>query len=544
MFKLTTSAGNSVEQPVRPGDRFSGVLVVQLNRPISATQVVLDLTASERWATTLKGTTRPERTQFFAPSLVLWKAARNGAANASTVLSDGLHVFNFSCQIPNLNYPQNVQSPEFDITYLLEARLMAPKDYGGEQVAGKVAKDLFFTPLVVLLPSPEPHTSSGETVTNESILFGIPTVPIGAMNTEHLDFTHFIRIEVVIPSWLSSDRSVYMDMPVQMMTCDINSAARFLSRRGSIPSIEGKQESDNSSVVSGKSESSGLRSAHTSDRVTVISADTQALVMNTLPPRYYEIPVDQRPIPSLVFVKQMNMSQIQQQQQQQNQQQQDLISYQQQMQQQMQQQNMRQPGMDSIAERSSSSGNSITEDHSKEKYRSRPLPMAPAGGMSGGPNPPPLPAEPMPMGVPTGSRPPSSRTLQAPMSRREGQVHKVNISVQQNMRTNPLILSPYDPNDAIPSELIPMRSDSPVSGSTSATPEEAYAMGGTKMREHTSHLHTPISPPYNNMNNDDFSDDDSGYFKDTMSQRPMDREHTNENDMYQARKNSLIKHYR
>ncbi|KAJ2121770.1 hypothetical protein GGF48_004081, partial [Coemansia sp. RSA 921] len=31
MFKLTTSAGNSVEQPVRPGDRFSGVLVVQLN---------------------------------------------------------------------------------------------------------------------------------------------------------------------------------------------------------------------------------------------------------------------------------------------------------------------------------------------------------------------------------------------------------------------------------------------------------------------------------------------------------------------------------
>ncbi|KAJ1857885.1 hypothetical protein GGH12_003785 [Coemansia sp. RSA 1822] len=652
MFKLTTSAGNSIEQPVRPGDRFSGVLVVQLNRPISATQVVLDLTASERWATTLKGTTRPERTQFFAPSLVLWKAARNGAANASTVLSDGLHVFNFSCQIPNLNYPQNVQSPEFDITYLLEARLMAPKDYGGEQVAGKVAKDLFFTPLVVLLPSSEPlvsaetlffekkgkrgkaavevravassrqllpgskvkidvaikelsssswtrvivrlfertrcristqmpfsqplwsaerelgqtelvrssvysyfinddvmgkpstdletKTSSGETVTNESIVFNIPAVPIGAMSTEHLDFTHFIRIEVIIPSWLSSDRSVYMDMPVQMMTCDINSAGRFLSRRGSIPSIESKQESDNSSVVSGKSGSSGLRSAHTSERLTVMSADTQALVMNSLPPRYYEIPVDQRPIPSLVFVKQMNMSQIQQQQQQQNQQQQDLISYQQQMQ---QQQNMRQSGMNSVAERSSSSGNSITEDYNKEKYRSRPLPMAPAGGMSGGQNPPPLPAEPMPMGVPTGARPPSSRTQQGPMSRREGQVHQVNINVQQNMRTNPLILSPYDPNDAIPSEHMSMRSDSPVGGSTSVTPNEAYAMGGAKMREHTSHLHTPISPPYNNMNNDDFSDDDSGYFKDTIGRRPMEREYANENGVYQVRKNPSIKHY-
>ncbi|KAJ2758058.1 hypothetical protein IWQ56_006104, partial [Coemansia nantahalensis] len=121
MFKITTSTGNGVDQPVRPGDRFSGVLVVQLSRPISATQVVLELVAAERWATALKGSVRPERTQIFATDLVLWKAQRNGTANASTVLSDGLHVFNFACQIPNLNYPQNVSRPEYDISYQLEA---------------------------------------------------------------------------------------------------------------------------------------------------------------------------------------------------------------------------------------------------------------------------------------------------------------------------------------------------------------------------------------------------------------------------------------
>ncbi|KAJ2290456.1 hypothetical protein IWW55_006108, partial [Coemansia sp. RSA 2706] len=442
---------------------------------------------------------------------------------------DGLHVFNFSCQIPNLNYPQNTQRPEFEITYLLEAKLLAPKDYGSEQVAGKVTKELFFTPLVVLAPNLEPlvvaetlyfekkgkrgkpavevravantrqllpgskikldvsikeiassswtrimvrliertrcristqmpfsqplwsadrelvhtevvrssvysyfindemlgkptsetKTANGETVTTESLMFNIPAIPVGAMSTDHLDFTHFIRIEVIVPNWLSSDRSVYMDMPVQMMTCEINNAARFLSRRGSIPSIERKTDSDNSSVVSGKSESSGLRSAHTMERSTVMSEDAQAMVLGSLPPRYFDVAAEQRPTPTLTFVKQMNMNQVQQQQvsvqqqmmsqmqqqnqyqyqQQQSQYQQQQQSQYQQQQQYQNQQNMqaqmgqmqmmgqmpamgqmqamgqRQPTMHSMDGRSSSSGNSTGDDMHKEKYRSRPLPM-------------------------------------------------------------------------------------------------------------------------------------------------------------------------
>ncbi|KAJ1743373.1 hypothetical protein LPJ79_000058 [Coemansia sp. RSA 1821] len=639
MFKLTTSAGNSIDQPVRPGDRFSGVLVVQLSRPISATQVVLELTASERWATTLKGATRPERTHIFACSLVLWRAMRNGAANASTVLSDGLHVFNFSCQIPNLNYPQNVSCGEFEIGYLLEARLMAPKDYGGgEHVAGRVVKDMFFTPLVVLPPNLEPlvlsetlyfekkgkrgkpavevraainnrqllpgskakidvsikelassswtrimvrlfentrcristqmpfsqplwsaerelvhtevvrssvysyfinddmmgkpttetKTATGETITNESLIFHIPPIPVGAMSTDHLEFTHFIRIEVIIPSWMSSDRSVHLDIPVQMITCEITNAARFLSRRGSIPSIERKSENDNNSIVSSKSGSSGLRSAQTTERSMVMSEDTQAMVLNSLPPRYCDVPIEQRQTPSLVFVKQSNMNQAQQQHHEQQQHQ--------------QQHTMRQHGMSSVDGRSSSSANSTLDDVSKERYRSRPLPMAPGhpGGMQGG-NPPPLPAEPMPVGMPTVSRPPSSRTQVS--GRREGQVQQVNINVQQSMRANPLVLSPYDPNDPrLDDDSIPlMRGESPISGSTGIIPEETYSLASTKMREHTSHLHTPISPPYNNEGADGFHGDDAGYFKE--SRRPADREYVTDN-MYPVRKTPSLKQYR
>ncbi|KAJ2338846.1 hypothetical protein GGF43_006789, partial [Coemansia sp. RSA 2618] len=228
MFKITTSAGNSIEQPVRPGDRFSGVLVVQLNRPISATQVVLDLTASERWATSLKGGTRPERTQFFAPSLVLWKAARNGGTNASTVLSDGLHVFNFSCQIPNLNYPQSVQRPEFEITYLLEARLMAPKDYGGEQVAGKITKDLFFTPLVVLMPNPEPLVCAETLYFEKKGKRGKPAVEMRAVaSSRQLLPGSKIKIDVSIKELSSSSWTRILVRLFERTRCRISTQMPF-----------------------------------------------------------------------------------------------------------------------------------------------------------------------------------------------------------------------------------------------------------------------------------------------------------------------------
>ncbi|KAJ1736066.1 hypothetical protein LPJ61_000209 [Coemansia biformis] len=631
MFKITTSAGNAIDQPVRPGDRFSGVLVVQLTRPISATQVILELKAGERWTTSLKGSMRPERTPIFSAELVLWRAVRNGAANASTVLSDGLHVFNFSCQIPNLNYPQNVQRPEYDISYQLEARLFAPGDMGGERIVGMITKDLFFTPLVVLMPSTDPlatvetlcfekkgrlgkpvvelrvatstrqlmpgakvkidmqikeltstswtrvmvkliertqcrisaqlpfsqplwsvdrelaqtevvrssvysyfinddmmashktstetKTAAGETVTTDSVVFAIPPVAYGAMNTEHLEFTHFVRMEVVLPGLMSSNRSVTMDLPVQMMTCEMHTAARFMSRRGSIPNIERKLDSDASSMVSGKSSSSGGHRSTQTARQIVLSADTQACIMNSLPPRYCDIPPEQRPAPVLAFVKQMNVSQ----QPNPDDQARSL-------------RNHTMTSMHSFDARTSSSGNSA--DEQKERYRSRPLPMAPAAAAGG--LPPPLPAEPMPSGIPISQRPASSRT-QASMPRT---INQTNIDVYQHSMRNPLVLAPYSPDDSA-SAVGVMRSESPVGGSSSMTPEDPYVLASTKLRQHhpASRLQTPVSPLYNGTIDEGLSDDDeAGYFREPARQS-FERDPLSDPVYRIARNNAAIKHY-
>ncbi|KAJ2534485.1 hypothetical protein EV175_007028, partial [Coemansia sp. RSA 1933] len=85
--------------------------------------------------------------------LTVWKALRKGTG-ASTVLSDGVHVFNFSCQMPHLNYPQTIQQPMYDITYEISAKVYSPKvGGGGDFVAAHIEKDIFFTPLVTALPA-------------------------------------------------------------------------------------------------------------------------------------------------------------------------------------------------------------------------------------------------------------------------------------------------------------------------------------------------------------------------------------------------------
>ncbi|KAJ2842679.1 hypothetical protein J3B02_005509, partial [Coemansia erecta] len=155
LFRLTTSAGNGIEQPIRPGEQFSGVLVIQISRPIPASQIVLEMSASERVVLAPKTPAKAFKSQLLSTSLVVWKAVRKGTA-VSTVLSDGIHVFNFSCTMPYLNYPQTNHKPEFDFFYKLEGRLVAPRDGGGEQVVATVQKELFFTPIVTRLASPDP----------------------------------------------------------------------------------------------------------------------------------------------------------------------------------------------------------------------------------------------------------------------------------------------------------------------------------------------------------------------------------------------------
>ncbi|KAJ1996764.1 hypothetical protein GGI06_006679, partial [Coemansia sp. S85] len=169
MFRLTTSAGNSLEQPIRPGERFAGVVALDIPRPMQASQVVLEFTATERWlpgnrvtATNTPGTKFVNSTMLSA-SLVVWKAQQKGVT-ASTVLSDGMHVFNFSCQIPHLNYPQSIRRAEYEVVYMLEGKVLAPKDHGDEQVIAVVEKELYFSPLVAYRPSADLPLSMAETL--------------------------------------------------------------------------------------------------------------------------------------------------------------------------------------------------------------------------------------------------------------------------------------------------------------------------------------------------------------------------------------------
>lgn len=156
LFRLTTSAGDHIDQPIRPNERFSGVLAVQLDRPISATQIVVDFSAAERRYTRMGSSdNRFLKTPIFTNSVVVWKAQQKGAV-ASTVLSDGIHVFNFSCQMPHLNYPQSIQRSEFDIIFQLEATIFAPKPEGGEHIVAQIETGLFYAPYVAQVAPTEP----------------------------------------------------------------------------------------------------------------------------------------------------------------------------------------------------------------------------------------------------------------------------------------------------------------------------------------------------------------------------------------------------
>ncbi|KAJ2793747.1 hypothetical protein H4R20_006447 [Coemansia guatemalensis] len=268
-----------------------------------------------------------------------------------------------------------------------------------------------------------------------------------------------------------------------------------------------------------------------------------------LPPRYCDVPSEQRPTPSLMFVKQLNLNQAPNATTPPQEVQQDPVAaayYAAQ-----QNRNARHPTMSSMQSaggRSSSSNGSAVDEYNKEKYRSRPLPMAPGMGMpSNGMAAPPLPAEPMPSVLPMGSRPTSSKTQMAASGGRQNGYPPMNIDVPpRSMRgNNPLVLSPYAPGDSIPADMSAMRCESPVGGSAAVTPEEAYMLAGSNIRQQPSGpLHTPITSPYggSHMSNG-LDDDDIRYYKES-NMRSIDRDALHDGGMYRVRKNSSIKHYR
>ncbi|KAJ2899157.1 hypothetical protein IWW38_001098 [Coemansia aciculifera] len=627
VFKLATSAGNSLEQAIRPGERFTGTLTLDIPRPMQATQVVLEFTAMERRLSEAPGSSNApakftKTAMFTCTNLVLWKAQQKGVT-ASTVLSDGTHVYSFSCQMPHINYPQTVKRAEYEVVFVMEGKVLAPKD-NGECVVAVVERELFFTPFVASLSSRPAGTAVaavnqeasvvvetlcfekkgkkgkpaielraalssravvpgtklkldvsvkeltsanwtkvvarlferavchetkgtdvvvwsadlelanadvvrssvynffltdeilGATAPNsdgvsEHLVFPIPRVSCSPLSSEHIEFTHFLRIQVYVPGWLSSDRSVYVDVPVQLMTGSEQSSTVAASSNSamlhaSIASIERSRhvEPDEASIVSGRSTGSSVRRQSTAERLSM------AMTLSSLPPRYCDIPAAQRPAPTLALAKHGDASSAGDQQQQQ-QQSQPRVS----------QSTTRHTTLSSVQSmeyKSLISGLSIADDTTtsgEEKYRSRPLPTAPGGG--GGP--PPLPAMPMPTSGPM-------RAMEPLLSSDLQSYSEIQKSQHGLVAGNPFSSMTSD-------------TSSPDSFPKMQRQSSAGSTGGN-------HPRTPISLAHNDSMNVEgaTSDDDAGYFKSSIAKKSLERERGSEKGLFRLRKNSSIRQVR
>ncbi|KAJ1891419.1 hypothetical protein LPJ66_006930 [Kickxella alabastrina] len=648
MFKLTASAGNTIEQPLRPNERFSGVLVVELSRPISASQIVVELVGRERVLPNLKVVTKTAKSQLFSSSLVVWKAVRKGAV-ASTVLSDGLHVFNFSCQMPYLNYPQNINRPEFDISYTLESKIFAPSDAGGysgaggiapkEQVVAAIERDMFFTPIVSLLPTPDPmvvvetlciekkgksgkpaielravisghqvvpgkkmkidvsikelssvnwtkiiarlyertrcrdsvdvpfwqptwssdrelasgeiirssvynffindelmaagkpstdeKSAASESLSTETMIFPIPLTPCGYVSSEHLEFSHFLRIEVKIPNWLSSERSVQIDIPVQIMTHSLLGATRVMNRQASLNNLEqAYQDNDSISTFSGRSNTGTRPESRQSSERTSMSLDSCAVIVNSLPPRYYDVLPAQRAAPILQLLNQVNASTPSQDSQSNAEQASGRRPS-------RQSQSTRHTTMSSshsVETRTIASSLNAGDDANDDS--ARPMGQIPSLPVL----PPPLPLAPMPTSI---------------------VADEISNTVIMSASGNMVSLGGAKPRPPMMS--LSVTSDSSVisdmttlklsATTTPVTADGGIPMSASKQRQNStpSISHPPQSPMTAYASDpilDASSDEDAGYFKSSMLNKGLDREKSTDRGLFRMRKNSTIKQSR
>ncbi|KAJ2416486.1 hypothetical protein GGI10_000934 [Coemansia sp. RSA 2530] len=62
---------------------------------------------------------------YFNQSAVLWGDSK---LRTSDWLAEGIHMFHFSCEFPRVNYPQSKRTPEYEIKYLIQAKLLGTRD--------------------------------------------------------------------------------------------------------------------------------------------------------------------------------------------------------------------------------------------------------------------------------------------------------------------------------------------------------------------------------------------------------------------------------
>ncbi|KAJ2253153.1 hypothetical protein GGI13_002863, partial [Coemansia sp. RSA 455] len=79
---------------------------------------------------------------YFNQSAVLWGDSK---LRTSDWLADGIHMFHFSCEFPRVNYPQSKRTPEYDIKYVIQAKLLGTRDFGSP-ILSAAAQPIMFVP--------------------------------------------------------------------------------------------------------------------------------------------------------------------------------------------------------------------------------------------------------------------------------------------------------------------------------------------------------------------------------------------------------------
>ncbi|KAJ2765992.1 hypothetical protein GGI18_006093, partial [Coemansia linderi] len=85
---------------------------------------------------------------YFNQSAVLWGDSK---LRTSDWLAEGIHMFHFSCEFPRVNYPQSKRTPEYEIKYLIQAKLLGTRDsLSGSPIILAAVQPITFMPETIV----------------------------------------------------------------------------------------------------------------------------------------------------------------------------------------------------------------------------------------------------------------------------------------------------------------------------------------------------------------------------------------------------------
>ncbi|KAJ2612513.1 hypothetical protein H4S08_002667 [Coemansia sp. RSA 1365] len=172
VFEIRFPAYTSGGQPrCSPKSTLAGVVYLHITQELKASCISLSFMGSERislapasvnntWTQSFSAPAAKQRTAkkvYFNQSTVLWG---DGKLRESGILPAGVHMFHFSCEFPRVNYPQSRATPEYEIKYVLKAKLMNPRQ-ARESSLMTTAQTIAFLP-ETLAPLPRQLTAGNE----------------------------------------------------------------------------------------------------------------------------------------------------------------------------------------------------------------------------------------------------------------------------------------------------------------------------------------------------------------------------------------------